>query len=86
MPEKIDLEAKKELAKIAMTATLGATVLTAPFLKGNKTMKNLHTGAGMLLVGFSLWHHFLYQSDKKKSIPADTPDAKTGEVDQPDAV
>ncbi len=69
MPEKpLDLETKKEVAKIAMTATLGVTVVTAPFLKGNKTMKNLHTGAGMLLVGFSLWHHFLYQPEKKKSV------------------
>ena len=66
MPEeKLDLEAKKELAKIAMTASLGVTVLTAPFLKGNKTMKNIHTGAGAVFVGLSLWHHFLYQPDKK---------------------
>ena len=62
----MDLEAKKEIAKIAMTASLGTTVLTAPFLKGNKAMKNIHTGAGVLFVGFSLWHHFLYQPDKKK--------------------
>ncbi len=66
MPEKIDLETKKEIAKIGMTLTLGVTVLTAPFLKGNKTMKNVHTGAGLALTGFSLWHHFLYQADKKK--------------------
>ncbi|PHR27248.1 MAG: hypothetical protein COA36_09685 [Desulfotalea sp.] len=68
MLEKIDNETKKEVAKIAMTATLGATVITAPFLKGSKVMKNIHTGAGMLLVGFSLWHHFLYQADKKKKV------------------
>lgn len=64
--EKMDLEAKKEIAKIAMTTSLGATVFTAPFLKGSKTMKNIHTGAGVLFVGFSLWHHFLYQPDKRK--------------------
>ncbi len=63
---KMDLEAKKEIAKIAMTASLGATVVTAPFLKGSKLMKNIHTGAGVLFVGFSLWHHFLYQTDKKR--------------------
>lgn len=68
MLEKIDNEVKKEMAKIGMTATLGATVVTAPFLKGNKLMKNVHTGAGVLLVGFSLWHHLLYQADKKKKI------------------
>jgi len=68
MLEKIDNEVKKEIAKIGMTATLGATVVSAPFLKGNKAMKNIHTGAGVLLVGFSLWHHLLYQADKKKKI------------------
>lgn len=68
MPEKIDLETKKEVAKIAMTATLGVTVLTAPFLKGNRTLKNIHTGAGALFAGFSLWHHLLYRSDKKKGM------------------
>ena len=66
--EKIDTEIKKEMAKIGMTATLGATVVTTPFLKKNKLMKNIHTGAGMLLVGFSLWHHLLYQADKKKKV------------------
>lgn len=34
MPEKIDLETKKEIAKIGMTLSLGVTVLTAPCLKG----------------------------------------------------
>lgn len=68
MLEKIDTEIKKEMAKIGMTATLGATVVTTPFLKKNKLMKNIHTGAGMLLVGFSLWHHLLYQADKKKKV------------------
>ena len=69
MPEKqrVDPELKKEVAKIAMTASLGVTVLTAPFLKGNHTLKNIHTGAGALFVGTALWHHFLYQSEKKKA-------------------
>ena len=49
--KKLDPELKKEIAKIAMTASLGATVLTAPFLKGRKTVKNIHTGAGVLFVG-----------------------------------
>ncbi|PIE73690.1 MAG: hypothetical protein CSA20_01830 [Deltaproteobacteria bacterium] len=69
MPEKIDRETKKEIAKIGMTAAMGIAVVTAPLLKGSKTMKNIHTGAGAVLVGFSLWHHLLYQADKKK--PAD---------------
>ncbi len=73
MPEKLDPEVKKEIAKITMTASLGVTVITAPFLKKNKTLKNIHTGAGVLLVGSALWHHFLYHSEKKakKAIPAE---------------
>nr|WP_321465100.1 hypothetical protein [uncultured Desulfobulbus sp.] len=67
MPEKLDRETKKEIAKIGMTAALGVTVITAPFLKGNRVMKNLHTGAGVALVALSLWHHFLYQPEKRKA-------------------
>nr|WP_319490415.1 hypothetical protein [uncultured Desulfobacter sp.] len=74
----MDREIKKEFAKIAMTASLGVAVITAPFLKRNRTMKNIHTGAGLLLTGTALWHHFLYQSEKKapKTLPApDKPQA-----------
>lgn len=70
--KKLDPELKKEIAKIAMTASLGATVLTAPFLKGRKTVKNIHTGAGVLFVGCALWHHFLYQPEKKKKKESQT--------------
>lgn len=66
MPEKMDKEAKKEFAKIGMTASLGLTATTAFFLK-NRTLKYVHTGAGLALVGFSLWHHLLYQADKTTS-------------------
>lgn len=62
---KLDLDTKKELAKIGMTATMGITVLTSFYMK-NKTMKYLHIGAGAALVGFSYWHHTLYRPDKKK--------------------
>jgi hypothetical protein len=64
---KLDLDTKKELAKIGMTASMGITVLTAFYMK-NKTMKYLHIGAGAALVGFSYWHHMLYQPDKKKNL------------------
>ncbi len=60
MPEKLDLEMKKEIAKIGMTASLGVTVLSAMYVK-NRTMKKVHTGAGVVLAGFCLWHHFLYR-------------------------
>ena len=79
MPEKLDPEVKKEIAKITMTASLGVTVITAPFLKKNKTLKNIHTGAGVLLVGSALWHHFLYHSEKKskKALPTPSQPQKT---------
>ncbi|MDY0321211.1 MAG: hypothetical protein RBR23_05695 [Arcobacteraceae bacterium] len=60
------LDTKKEIAKIGMTATMGITVVTSFYMK-NKLMKNLHIGAGAALVGFSLWHHYLYQPEKKEA-------------------
>lgn len=60
----IDLDTKKEIAKIGMTASMGITVATSFYMK-NKFMKNLHIGAGVALVGFSFWHHMLYQPEKK---------------------
>ncbi len=67
MPEKLDLETKREIAKVAMAASLGVTVVSALFLKKDRTMKQIHTGAGVALAGFSLWHHFLYQPAKKSN-------------------
>lgn len=64
---KVDLETKKEVAKIAMTATLGATVVTSMFMK-NKLSKKIHVGAGVAFCGFALWHHLLYKKDKKEII------------------
>lgn len=61
---KIDLETKREVAKIAMTATLGATVVTSMFMK-NKLSKQVHIGAGVAFCGFALWHHLLYKPTKK---------------------
>lgn len=61
---QLDLDTKKELAKIGMTASMGITVATAFYMK-NKFIKNLHVVAGTALVGFSLWHHMLYQPSKK---------------------
>jgi hypothetical protein len=61
----IDLEIQKEVAKIGMTATLGATVVTSMFMK-NKVAKNVHVIAGVAFCGFALWHHTLYQNKKSK--------------------
>lgn len=60
----IDLDTKKEIAKIGMTASMGITVATSFYMK-NRLMKNLHIGAGVALVGFSFWHHMLYQPENK---------------------
>ncbi len=78
MPEKIDREIKKEFAKIAMTASLGVAVVTAPYLRRNRTLKNIHTGAGLLLAGTALWHHLLYRPEKKAQKPQPEPDKPKG--------
>ncbi len=62
---QIDLDTKREIAKIGMTASMGLTVATSFYMK-NRLMKNLHIGAGVALVGFSFWHHMLYQPEDKK--------------------
>ena len=61
----IDLEVQKEIAKVGMTVSMGITVATA-FKMKNRKVKNLHVGAGVTLVGFSLWHHLLYQGKKRE--------------------
>ncbi len=66
--KKPDIELRKEVAKIGMTVSLGVAVFSAPFLKRNRTAKNLHTGAGLALTGFALWHHLLYQPERRKSM------------------
>lgn len=63
---EVDLELKKEVAKIGMTATLGATVVTSMFMK-NKLAKKTHIIAGAAFCGFALWHHMLYKPKKKPS-------------------
>ncbi|OCL86755.1 hypothetical protein AAX26_01061 [Aliarcobacter thereius] len=60
-----DLEIQREVAKIGMTATLGATVVTSMFMK-NKLAKNTHVIAGVAFCGFALWHHMLYQTKNNK--------------------
>lgn len=64
---KFDLELQREAAKIGMTATLGATVVTSMFMK-NSIAKKTHVVAGVAFCGFALWHHMLYQPKKSKQI------------------
>lgn len=69
--QKFDLEIQREVAKIGMTATLGATVVTSMFMK-NKIAKNTHIVAGVAFCGFALWHHMLYQPKNKTILEAKT--------------
>ncbi|HKM19542.1 MAG TPA: hypothetical protein VJY14_05710 [Aliarcobacter sp.] len=62
---KFDLEVQKEVAKVGMSLTLGATVVTSMFMK-NKIAKNTHIVSGVAFCGFALWHHMLYQAKKSK--------------------
>lgn len=64
---KFDLELQREAAKIGMTATLGATVVTSMFMK-NSIAKKTHVVAGVAFCGFALWHHMLYQPKKNNQI------------------
>ncbi|MGI6657076.1 MAG: hypothetical protein ACOX5Z_09690 [Desulfobulbus sp.] len=60
---------QREMAKLAMTAALAVTVFTAPSLHRNRSLKTLHTAAGLMLVGCSLWHHQLYQRTRSGASP-----------------
>lgn len=61
----LDLDTKKEIAKIGMTASLGVVTVTSFYMK-TRLIKNLHIGAGVALIGFSFWHHMLYQPKSEK--------------------
>ncbi|MFW5735138.1 MAG: hypothetical protein ACOCWR_08770 [Oceanidesulfovibrio sp.] len=50
---------RRELAKVGMAASLGMLVLTG-FLEGSAARK-WHIASGVALIGFSWWHHSLYQ-------------------------
>ena len=53
------VESKREFAKLGMSASLLVCVGSA-FFKGNFA-RNLHIASGVALVGFSIWHHSLYE-------------------------
>lgn len=52
-------------AKIGMSISLGALVATG-FLPGSRS-RRLHIWSGLALVGFSIWHHSLYQARTRNS-------------------
>jgi hypothetical protein len=53
------MDEKKSVAKVGMTLSLGALVITG--LMQGRGAKILHIWSGVALVGFSVWHHCLYQ-------------------------
>jgi hypothetical protein len=67
-----NLKTKREMAKAGMTASLGILTLSAFMLK-NKTAKKLHVAAGVALIGFSYWHHTLYQPTEKQKMELKKP-------------
>jgi hypothetical protein len=50
---------KRSSAKIGMSLSLGALVVTG-FMPG-RGAKTLHVWSGLALIGFSIWHHNLYR-------------------------
>lgn len=57
--QRKSLVSRRSAAKAGMTVSLGALVVTG-FMGGRKS-KALHMISGMALIGFSYWHHTLYQ-------------------------
>lgn len=59
------LTQKRSLAKLGMSVSLGALVVTA--FAGGRRARNWHILAGGALVGFSAWHHALYGQTGRRS-------------------
>ncbi len=56
----------RKVAKVGMTASLAALVISAAG-KGNRRQRMAtHTWQGLALIGFSLWHYNLYPDTPKK--------------------
>ncbi|MDR2080474.1 MAG: hypothetical protein LBP54_01100 [Campylobacteraceae bacterium] len=70
------LKTKREIAKVGMTASLGVLTISAFMLK-NKSAKKAHIAAGIALIGFSYWHHKLYQDKAKSNAQNTAPRIKT---------
>jgi hypothetical protein len=59
------LQASRSAAKVGMGTAMGVLVYTG-FKRGRKYM-NAHTWAGMALLGFTLWHIYLYQPKRRSA-------------------
>ena len=56
------LKEKQEFAKLGMMTSLAGLILTGLDMRGRQA-KKLHVWSGVGLIGFSIWHHLLYQPD-----------------------
>lgn len=62
------LKASRTAAKVGMAGSLAILVYTG--MKGGRKAIRMHTWAGMGLLGFTLWHIYLYQPRKRVRSPA----------------
>ncbi len=62
---KKNLQASRTAAKVGMGASLGMLVYTG--FKGGRKSMHTHTWAGMALLGFTLWHVYLYQPKRRSN-------------------
>jgi uncharacterized membrane protein YebE (DUF533 family) len=62
---KKNLQASRTAAKVGMGASLGMLVYTG--FKGGRKYMHTHTWAGMALLGFTLWHVYLYQPKRRSA-------------------
>ena len=60
---RAQLAKNKKTAKIGMTVSLGALVVTG--LMDGRGAKISHICSGIALIGFSVWHHQLYKPDSR---------------------
>lgn len=60
---KTVLQVSRTTAKVGMGTAMALLVYTA--LRGGRRAMRLHTWAGLGLLGFTLWHVYLYQPRRK---------------------
>ena len=75
---KKNLQASRTAAKVGMGASLGMLVYTG--FKGGRKYMHTHTWAGMALLGFTLWHVYLYQPKRRSNIRRVKAALKTAET------
>jgi hypothetical protein len=70
------LQASRTAAKVGMGVSMGTLVYTG--LKRGRRSMNVHTWAGMALLGFALWHIYLYQPKRRAAAKRHAKASKAG--------